>query len=461
MVEKIEVFICYAHKDESLMSELKNQLASLEPQELITIWHDRMIAGGTDWKKEIDSHLNSANIILLLVSSNFTASQYSQVEVKRAMERYTAGEVQVIPVILRPVMWKSSAFGKLSPLPKDGKPVTSSNWSNHDEAWIDVAEGVQKAIDELRKPVVPIEKPGSSDPPQDSSHKEQQLMTQNTKDEKFDVFLCYNSKDEVEVRGIAIQLRDKGIKPWFDKWELRPGTSWQDALQKQIGQINTVAVFVGKGGVGPWQDQELNAYIRKFVNKGSQVIPVLLGDASQMPARPVFLEGLEYVDFRKPETEPMKHLIWGITGENPNVETSTTVQNGLPTPKPSSGLTSQKRHVLEEELKDLMKVDFAIITMLPEEFDAILARFPHTPYTHPTSQQPYGISQVQTKGGKNRLVAMARTTRQGSDASQQLANRMITDLNPQTLLVVGIGGGVPDTDFTLGDVIVSSDIRNF
>ena len=66
-----------------------------------------------------------------------------------------------------------------------------------------------------------------------------------------------------------------------------------------------------------------------------------------------------------------------------------------------------------------------------------------------------------TKGGKNRTVAIARTSRQGNDASQQLANWMISDLNPGILLVVGIGGGVPDTDFTLGDVIVSSHIHNF
>src|SRR5258708_3636981 len=107
------------------------------------------------------------------------------------------------------------------------------------------------------------------------------------------------------------------------------------------------------------------------------------------------------------------------------------------------------------------KVDFAIITIRQEEDEALLARFTTDPYSHPTSQQTYGISEVQTKGGKNCTVAIARTIRQGNDASQQLANRMINDLDPQMLLVVGIGGGVPDNDFTLGDVIVSSYIHNF
>ena len=312
---KIEVFICYAHQDESLMRELERQLSTLEQQGLIVIWHDRMIAGGADWKQEIDTHLNAARIILLLVSANFMASKYSQIEVKRAMERYDAGEAQVIPVILKYVSWKGSSFGKLTPFPKDGKPITSSAWHSHDEALLEVVEGVQQTVEKLSRPVVPIVSQGSSGAVRNSSHKEQQPMTQN---EQFHVFLCYNSKDESEVRGIAIQLREKGIKPWFDKWELRPGLPWQDALQKQIGQINAAAVFVGKDGVGPWQNMELNAYIRKFISKGCPVIPVLLGDASQKPTLPVFLEGMQYVDFREPETNPMEQLLWGITGENPN-----------------------------------------------------------------------------------------------------------------------------------------------
>src|SRR5947209_3521543 len=107
------------------------------------------------------------------------------------------------------------------------------------------------------------------------------------------------------------------------------------------------------------------------------------------------------------------------------------------------------------------KVDFAIITILQEEYEAIKARFNPVPYTNPSNQQTYGISHVQTRGGKNCTVAIARTIRQGNDASQQLANRIINDLDPQMLLVVGIGGGVPDNNFTLGDVIVSSHVHNF
>lgn len=108
-----------------------------------------------------------------------------------------------------------------------------------------------------------------------------------------------------------------------------------------------------------------------------------------------------------------------------------------------------------------MKVDFAIITILPEEYKAIYDRFKPTPYTDPASQHIYGMSEVQTNEGRSYKVAIARTSRPGNDTSQQLASRIITDLDPQILLVVGVAGGVPDDGLTLGDVVVSSHIHNF
>src|SRR5262249_21779479 len=81
----------------------------------------------------------------------------------------------------------------------------------------------------------------------------------------FDVFLCHNSIDKPTVKQIGEQLKEHGILPWLDEWELRPGLPWQQALERQIEHIKTVAVFVGKDGIGPWQHQELDAFLREFV----------------------------------------------------------------------------------------------------------------------------------------------------------------------------------------------------
>src|SRR5437764_7463535 len=146
----IEIFYSYAHEDEALRKELEKHLASLRHQGYITGWHDRMISGGTEWEHEIDSHLNTAGIILLLISSSFIASKYCySIEMKRALERHEAKEARVIPIILRPVYWKNMPFGKLQVLPTEGKPVDSSQWHNHDEAFANIVEGIYKVIEEL------------------------------------------------------------------------------------------------------------------------------------------------------------------------------------------------------------------------------------------------------------------------------------------------------------------------
>jgi len=146
----IKVFFSYSHKDEELRDQLATQLAMLRREEVIQDWHDRRIIGGQEWGGQIDAHLNSSDIILLLVSSDFLASEYCyDIEVKRAMERHEAEETRVIPIILRPCDWTRAPFAKLQALPKDVKPVT--RWADRDEAFLDVATGIRKAAEEIRR----------------------------------------------------------------------------------------------------------------------------------------------------------------------------------------------------------------------------------------------------------------------------------------------------------------------
>lgn len=141
----IEIFISYSHTDEALWKGLEKQLIALKRQGLVEVWHDRAIRPGTEWESEIDSHLNSAHIILLLISASFLASDYCYgIEMKRALERHAKKEACVIPVILSPVYWHETPFGKLQALPQNARPVTS--WRRREEAFFDVAEGIRAAI---------------------------------------------------------------------------------------------------------------------------------------------------------------------------------------------------------------------------------------------------------------------------------------------------------------------------
>jgi hypothetical protein len=155
MLMPVKIFFCYAHEDELLLNKLKSQLTPLQRQGLIDVWHDREISAGDEWEREIDEHLNAAQIILLLVSPDFMASDYcSSIEMKRAMERHERGEARVIPVILHPIYWRRSLFGKLQALPTDSKPVMDRYWHNLDEAFFDVAEASVKPLRNSRNHVI-------------------------------------------------------------------------------------------------------------------------------------------------------------------------------------------------------------------------------------------------------------------------------------------------------------------
>lgn len=138
----LRVFKSYSHVDEDLRNELDKHLSVLRRQGIISSWDDRRIGPGEEIHGEISAHLESADIILLLVSADFLASDYCyDVEMERAMERHKQGTALVIPVILRPCDWQKAPFGSLMACPTDGKPVV--NHTTHDEGFLQVAQAVR------------------------------------------------------------------------------------------------------------------------------------------------------------------------------------------------------------------------------------------------------------------------------------------------------------------------------
>lgn len=110
----LNVFISYAHKDEDLKEELEVHLANLIQQKKINPWQDRALEPGKEWDAEIKAQLETAHIILLLVTPRFMASRYiNDNELHRAMERHELGTARVIPIILKPTDWAGTTFSKL------------------------------------------------------------------------------------------------------------------------------------------------------------------------------------------------------------------------------------------------------------------------------------------------------------------------------------------------------------
>lgn len=145
-MNKINVFISYAHEDSHFKDELQNHLKILERKGVIDIWSDRSIQPGSYWSEEIEKHITEANIILLLISSDFLASEYCyEKELSIALNMHDNGKGIVIPIIVRSCLWEESVISKLQTLPSEGKPV--QDWPDKDRVWLDVTKGIAEIIE--------------------------------------------------------------------------------------------------------------------------------------------------------------------------------------------------------------------------------------------------------------------------------------------------------------------------
>jgi hypothetical protein len=154
-----KLFYSYSHDDEDLRNQLDKHLAGLRRQGLIEQWHDRRIVVGEDIDETISEHLESADVVLLLVSASFLASNYCYSrEMARAMERRQAGEAAVVPVILRDCDWQHPPLNRLMAAPRDGVAITS--WPNRDEAYANVARQIRTLVENMgKRPTAPAMAP--------------------------------------------------------------------------------------------------------------------------------------------------------------------------------------------------------------------------------------------------------------------------------------------------------------
>lgn len=144
----LNLFISYSHQDDSSREKLEGHLKILKRQGILDTWNDRAIEVGQDWEEEIRKALDRADIVLLLISSDFLASDFCYgSELKRAMARHRSGDARVVPVFLRACDWKDEEFGKLQGVPDNAKPV--SQWDDRDQAFTIVAKAIRKAAETI------------------------------------------------------------------------------------------------------------------------------------------------------------------------------------------------------------------------------------------------------------------------------------------------------------------------
>ena len=258
------VFMSYSHADEALRNELEKHLAGLLRQGVITTWHDRRIGPGEDLHGQIDGQLNTADIVLLLVSADFLASDYCyDVEMTRAMERHERGEARVIPVILRPCDWHGALFGKLMAVPPDGKAVTKH--ATLDDGFLEVAKAIRQLAGpgDTRPPATSPPPPGAgadhpaSHTPRSSNLRVRSGFTDRDRHafltESFEYIARYfeNSLSEIQARNDRVEGNFRQVDA--NRFEARVFVSGEERTACSIwlgGLLGTDGLYFSFGGLG-------------------------------------------------------------------------------------------------------------------------------------------------------------------------------------------------------------------
>jgi len=264
----LKSFILNAPEDERWQKELEKQLSGLKRKGLIVDWHKRRISAGMEKAGEIDAHLNTAAIILLLVSPDFIASDYCYgIEMKRAMERHERGEARVIPIILRPTDWRETPFDKLQALPTNDKPITK--WSNRDDAFLDVVKGIREAVETL---ILQKSK---------NQRIEKNLTPSSIK--RYDVALSYASEDRAYAESLAQSLRQRGVKVFYDRYE--KAALWGQNLYTYLSDLYQnqalySVLFLSQHYASKlWTSHERKAaQARALKEQGEYILPIRLDD---------------------------------------------------------------------------------------------------------------------------------------------------------------------------------------
>ncbi|MFN0191051.1 MAG: toll/interleukin-1 receptor domain-containing protein [Aestuariivirga sp.] len=249
-----KVFISYSHKDEELRNQLEVQLAMLKREGLVEVWHDRRMLAGDRLDWTIDENLNSADIILLLLSPDFLASDYCyKMEKATALQRAQSGQSRLISVVLRPCDWEHTDLPQYVMTPKDAKPITK--WANSDEAFLNVVQEIRRAISQLpNAPAAQASHDWIGESPQDQfaerPRSSNMRLTKVFTDADGDAFLHESfeymakffqaSLDELKARNPAVETRFRQID----------GNRFTCSIFRDGKKVTACTIFLG-GMIGP------------------------------------------------------------------------------------------------------------------------------------------------------------------------------------------------------------------
>ncbi len=270
------VFCAYVPEDEELCNELKLHLRILQKQGIIAEVYYHEISGITTYEDNtVDPHLYNANIILFLASPDFFISDYySGSEMLYAVKRQEMAEARILPIILRPVDWHSSSFDGLQVFPSNGVPIT--RWTNRDEAFLNIAQGIRMAVSNLLHPQETTE---AKEAQQDIS--EVPIKPERIDSGPINIYYSYAHEDEELLKGLQMHmsmLRRQGLIVDLDDRKIMAGTLWDEELVRFINSAQLILLLISPSFLASdyLYDIELVRALERQESGDALVVPIIL-----------------------------------------------------------------------------------------------------------------------------------------------------------------------------------------
>jgi hypothetical protein len=277
--QPVEVFISYSLGDENLLKELLLHLAVLKREGAISIWYDRLVTPGNEWVEEIDERFNQAQIIILLISPSYLASDYCyDIEMPKALERHISNTARLIPVILRSSDWMQTPFSKLQVLPENGKPLTS--WDNRDEGFTDIVKGIKKVVSSIHDGGI---NDSFNSKVQTFSYQKEIILRkfELTASKKPRVFISY-SREDIMMRDklmiyLAPLIKNEEITVWSDQM-LLPGEPFRQRIDYELNESNIILVLLSPAYLssGGYREIEFQMALDNHMSGKAIIIPIRL-----------------------------------------------------------------------------------------------------------------------------------------------------------------------------------------
>lgn len=272
MLQPVTIFCAAAPEDRSLLAQWETHLLPLQQAGYISVWSEHHLQAGETRNEQIRRYFEQADLILLLLSSDFFVSEECNELMKQALQRSQQGLVRVIPVLLRFAAWQDTDLGMLSSLPANGRPIT--RWEDRDEAF-------QSCIDALKHF---IHLPAKAMLAPDQGQKQKILpkpQSSPTVPHYHSCFISYTHQDKPFAERLYIDLQAQGVSCWFAPHNMKIGDRIRPTIDQAIKRQDKLLLLLSVHALqSVWIEDEVEAAFEyEKLEKREMLFPIQLDNS--------------------------------------------------------------------------------------------------------------------------------------------------------------------------------------